>query len=899
MRKALFILFVASNAWATFQTPTQIVFNSTCTAMASCAIPVAPIGAGHLLVVTAHIGNTQSLASVTATGETFTVIPSSSANGSNCPFNGGGNTTQMGCAYVLASIGGATSVTCNWSGTATSTNTACGFYEIPYTAQSIYLENNAINANNSSASTTFNGADFSNNFTTFINGTNDIIFQMANVSTGTIASINSSFILDNNTGRVGDAHLSNTFSNTPPVWTNSSSTSSLISAFSFGENFNNSVTTFTPNTSGIGLMLSTGGVGSVQTLSVTEPGQFKLVFESSDSWGIAQWYDLVNDASATTNLLGPAYATMSTDITLAEPGLFQRTYYDYGDTKQFCRPSYYYFGRSPRSLNIIESGPARVVVETKSVPTVTATEVANNLIGTARYYIYPNGQVYVHYTVTLTTAGVFNSNNIYSDVTLEDPTQTGTTPPDTQGWIRASATQNPYTSVSGAEPYLYSYWGPGTSSPYTNYTKASILLVRNPNNLHDGNQIVHSWGSATGFGVVRWGWSNSDTINVGAGGTETEDMLIQLGTQGSSVLPNLISSTTAGPIAAAYIANPTPPSVRGPGDPLPSSFKFFPSTNVWQTDITNALVSSSSTLWIDTINGHAGHNFHPNFGGAAFGDGSYNGIPYNIVYSSMTPRMIVPLSTYASQSDTPPVGGVPIPPDAIAENDIVGTTHTVGGDQHLLLVDISSGMTYELFAATRVVNSSSWTAAQLTVWYSASNVLRTDGWTSADAGGLPLTQGLLRYDEVSPTCNITHAIRMELSLTHGPHIWPARHDADSGGSLNPPFGMRVRMKANVDLSGLSTISQCIFNAAKKYGFILADNGGDWYIDGMPNAAWDDNTLHNDFISVGLPLNTMEVIDESTWIVDPNSAQAQSPFRATSITENMTGKIMVSGNVKFQ
>lgn len=338
------------------------------------------------------------------------------------------------------------------------------------------------------------------------------------------------------------------------------------------------------------------------------------------------------------------------------------------------------------------------------------------------------------------------------------------------------------------------------------------------------------------------------------------------------------------------------PGVRGPSDPFPAGFKLFPSTNVWQTDITQAPVSSSSTLWIDTINGHAGHNFHANFGNVALGDGSYNGLPYNLVWSTATPRQGVPLTTYATQSDTPPVGGVPIPPDAIAENDVVGSSLNVsGGDQHLLIVDISSGMIYELFGATRTVPfGTSWTAKQLTVWYSTSNAQRTDGWTSADAGGLPITQGTLRFDEVNPTCNITHAIRMELSLTHGPHIWPARHDADSGGVLNPPFGMRVRMKASVDLSVLSsTTSICIFNALKKYGAILADNGGDWYIDGAPNAGWNDTTLHNDFITVGLPLNTMEVIDESTWIVNPNSQEAKIP----SLRSNQwSGKAVLKGGV---
>lgn len=886
-------ILASTGAWLP---PTQAVFNNSCAASSSCSVSVSAIGAGHLLVVLAHIGNLQTLSSVTAAGETFTVIPAAAGAGSGCPINVGGNHTQMGCAYVLSSVGGATSVTCNWNGTASATNTSCGVYEVPYTAQSIYLENNAINASNVAAST-FTGANFGNSYTTFINGVDDILFQMTNVSTGTPSSINSAFVLDNSSRQVADSHILNSFSNTPPIWTNSTSTTSFVSALSFGVNFTSVPTTV--STPPYGLIVSSFGVTGDQTVTVTLPGQFKLVFESSDAWGIAQWYNLFNDTGATTNLLAPAYGSGSTDVTIAEPGLFQRTYYDFvpGDTKQFARPSHYYFPNSPRSLTVIEAGSGRVIIETRSVPSVTSAGVLNNMVGTSRYYIYPNGKIYVQFTSTLTNAGTITSGNLYNDITLEDPTQTGTNPPDTRGWTRASTTQNPYTGVSGAEPYLFEYWNPATTGTYTNYTQASVMIVHSPNNLHDGNQIIHSWGSAPGYGVVRWGWSNSDNIFIPSGGTETESALIQLGAFGSSILPNIISTNVAGPIAAAYIANPVPPAAANPDPPLP--IQLFPSSNVWNTNITSALVSSSNTLWVNIINGHAGHNFHPNFGGPPLSDGSYNGIPYNLVWSSITARTPVTLGTYATESDTPPVGGVPIPLSAIVENDIIGTSVTVGGDQHLLIVDVSSGMTYEMFVASRVVNSSSWTAAQLTIWYSTSNVLRTAGWTSADAGGLPVTEGLLRYEEVSPICNITHAIRMELTLTHGPYIWPARHDADSGGVLNPPFGMRVRMKPGVDLSGLSTISQCIFNAAKRYGFILADNGGDWYIDGMPDSRWDDDQLHTDFITVGLPLDTMEVIDESTWIVDPNSAQAQQPNFGTQVSQSSKGLLKFNGGVKLK
>lgn len=314
---------------------------------------------------------------------------------------------------------------------------------------------------------------------------------------------------------------------------------------------------------------------------------------------------------------------------------------------------------------------------------------------------------------------------------------------------------------------------------------------------------------------------------------------------------------------------------RGPSDPLPVGYRMFPSTNVWYTDISNANVSSSNTVWMDTINGHTAHNLHPDFGNTYLTQ--WNGIPYNIVYSSNGPLQVVTLGSLAYQSDTQPVAGIPIPTDAIAENDIANSSSTGGGDQHLILVDMSSNVVYEMFVASRTaIYGTTWTASQFTQWFSSSNAMRTDGWTSADAGGLPILAGLIRYDEIQAG-SINHAIRFTLSLTElNKHIWPARHDTTSGGVLNPPFGMRVRMKANVDISFANATDQIIFKAMKKYGMILADNGGDWFVGGAPSTSWDQTSLHNDFITVGLPKDIFEVVDESNWIVDPNSAQAQAP-----------------------
>lgn len=314
-------------------------------------------------------------------------------------------------------------------------------------------------------------------------------------------------------------------------------------------------------------------------------------------------------------------------------------------------------------------------------------------------------------------------------------------------------------------------------------------------------------------------------------------------------------------------------NVRSPDDPL-YSFKIFPANNIWNADITNAVVSDSNTNWMDGNNGHSFHDFHPDFGNSNLADGTYNGIPYNVAFSSTIPSYLK-ITTYATESDTQPVTGVPMAPDAIVEGDPLADS---GSDRHLIIV--ASGTIYELFSTTRTLQKN-WQAAQFSTFYSTSNVLRPNNFTSADAAGLPILPGLLRYEEVQAaidngTMTIPHALRFTLSLTHGPHIWPARHDADTGGAANPPFGMRVRMKASIDISSYGNVTKVIFNTLKKYGMFMADNGGDWFLSGAPDLRWDDSQLHTDFITVGVPHDIFQVINEQTWQVDPNSGQFLAP-----------------------
>lgn len=319
-------------------------------------------------------------------------------------------------------------------------------------------------------------------------------------------------------------------------------------------------------------------------------------------------------------------------------------------------------------------------------------------------------------------------------------------------------------------------------------------------------------------------------------------------------------------------------AVRGPSDPLPAGFQIFPSSAVWNENIENAVVSSSNALWMDGSNGHSFHNLHADFGTTYLGD--YNGIPYNIVYAT-TPQITVYLTSYADESDPVPSGGLKLPTDAVCEGD---PSASLNSDRHCIMVDVSSHTLYEISYATRnIVGGStvSWNAAQLSIWDLNSNALRTADWTSSDAAGLPIMPLLVRYDEIQAGV-IRHALRFTLDLTYSnPYLWPARHKANSGGPSNPPFGMRVRMKStftpNATLCA-STTNQIIITALKKYGMILTDNGGDWFIQGAPNPNWDSNDLANCINSI-IPAIAFEVLDVSTWQVSADSAEGQSPVIA--------------------
>jgi hypothetical protein len=224
------------------------------------------------------------------------------------------------------------------------------------------------------------------------------------------------------------------------------------------------------------------------------------------------------------------------------------------------------------------------------------------------------------------------------------------------------------------------------------------------------------------------------------------------------------------------------------------------------------------------------------------------------------PEVPVQFTSWPGESDP---GPYPIPADAPVEGGLES-----GGDRHVIVVDQANCRLYELFNAFPN-GDGSWRAANGARYDLRSNALRPDGWTSADAAGLPIYAGLVRYDEVAAGV-IRHAIRFTAPQTQSDYVWPARHEASNITDASyPPMGQRFRLKASFDTSGFSWQAQVILEAMKSYGLVLADNGSPWYISGAPDERWDNDVLHELDVVRG---SDFEAVDVSSLMFDPNSGQ---------------------------
>jgi hypothetical protein len=266
----------------------------------------------------------------------------------------------------------------------------------------------------------------------------------------------------------------------------------------------------------------------------------------------------------------------------------------------------------------------------------------------------------------------------------------------------------------------------------------------------------------------------------------------------------------------------------------------FPASNAWNQRVDKLPVARNSTAIVDSIGADTG--LHPDFGSGLW-DGAPIGIPVTIVGTGV-PKSRLSFD-YADESDR---GPYPIPANVKIEG---------GGDRHALIVDASTCTLYELYALQR--SGSGWHAGSGAVWSLRSNRLRPAGWTSADAAGLPITPGLVRWSEVAAG-HIDHALRFSVERSRRAYVYPARHDASDSTDPNlPPMGLRLRLRADYPISGFPRQARIVLQALKTYGMIVADNGTSWYISGEPNAHWSNDDLH----SLGrVPGSAFQVVDTS-------------------------------------
>ena len=314
--------------------------------------------------------------------------------------------------------------------------------------------------------------------------------------------------------------------------------------------------------------------------------------------------------------------------------------------------------------------------------------------------------------------------------------------------------------------------------------------------------------------------------------------------------------------AAIALAASAPP---GGAAPIVGGCPVFPDDNVWNVRVDALPVHPQSAAWIATIG--SAKPLHPDFG-TVYG-GAPNGIPY-VVVPAGTPGVAVSFE-YADESDP---GPYPIPTDPPIEGGPAST-----GDRHVLIVEAGRCRLYELYAAWRNPDGS-WRAGSGAIFDLASNALRPKSWTSADAAGLPMLPGLVRYDEAAAG-EIAHALRFTAPQTRGEYTWPARHEASGlAGARYPPMGQRFRLKDAVDVSRFPASVRPILVALKRYGMMLADNGSSWFLSGAPDPRWSDDELHALRELTGADF---EAVDVSSLVVDPDSAATRPAAAANGRT----------------
>ncbi len=322
----------------------------------------------------------------------------------------------------------------------------------------------------------------------------------------------------------------------------------------------------------------------------------------------------------------------------------------------------------------------------------------------------------------------------------------------------------------------------------------------------------------------------------------------------------VVAATGALPAAASPV----------PGAP---ACPTFPADSFWHARADSLPVDPRSDTYV--ANAGAGSALHADFGAGLYAGGPI-GIPYTTVAGTQAE---VPVSfTYSDESD---VGPYPLPPGAPIEGGAAST-----GDRHVIVVDRDHCVDHELYAAYPHAGGSSWSAGSGAIFDLTSNALRPRGWTSADAAGLAILPGLVRYDEVAAG-EIDHPIRITLRRTDRRWVWPARHQAGVADATAAPMGAWLRLKPTVDVSRFGPQSRVVLRALRDHGAIVADNGSSWYLSGVPDDRWDNDDLHG----LGeLHGSDFEFVDASSLPTDPDSGRVgTAPLRS-----DLTGGLTLDG-----
>ena len=460
------------------------------------------------------------------------------------------------------------------------------------------------------------------------------------------------------------------------------------------------------------------------------------------------------------------------------------------------------------------SPPAQTVSVTVTPPTANIRAGASLTFISA---VTGSTDTAVTWSVNQTSGGsatlgtIDSSGNYTAPATLPNPntiTITAVSAADTRKNASSAVTLlNPAPVLTAISPSATNLGGYSLTLTGTSFVSGAQVLV---NGLAISTTFVSSTQLTASAQAGTAGTYSVSVQNPDPGGT------------GSNSLPLQVN----GPVQTSSCGSMS----TGQGASL-NGFVPFPTDNLWNKDISAAPVDPDSAAIINFIGGSVG--LHPDFGAGQY-DNSTIGIPYTVVDSSQA-FIPVAFTAYGSESDA---GPMPIPLTAPIE----GYPNPGNGDRHVLVLDTATCFLYELYSS--YPQSTYWNAASAAVWDLTADEQRPYTWTSADAAGLPIFPGLVRYDEVNAGV-INHAIRFTVQNSSAGFTPPASHFASTtSAQYAPPMGMRMRLKSSFDISSFSAANQVILQAMKKYGIIVADNGSSMYISGAPDDRWSNDDLHN-------------------------------------------------------